>query len=79
MTDTGDFYEDDEPIEDIIAAFDGGEKGVTEPAPELHFVQASTNTGLGCIEIPLAIGFPIARWVTHDGEQANTGNRFVDA
>ncbi len=28
-----DFYEDDEPIEDVIAAFDAGEKGVTRPPP----------------------------------------------
>lgn len=26
-----DFYEDDEPIEDVLAAFDAGEKGLTAP------------------------------------------------
>jgi hypothetical protein len=25
------FYEEDEPVEDVIAAFEAGEKGLTEP------------------------------------------------
>lgn len=28
-----DFYEEDEPLEDLIAAFERGEKGVTAPPP----------------------------------------------
>jgi hypothetical protein len=28
---TGDFYEDDEPIEDVLAAWERGTKGVTAP------------------------------------------------
>jgi hypothetical protein len=29
--DSDDFYEDDEPVEEIMAAFERGEKGVTAP------------------------------------------------
>lgn len=28
---TSDFYEDDEPVETLLAAFDAGEQGVTGP------------------------------------------------
>jgi hypothetical protein len=33
MGDSGDFYEDDEPVEKIRRIFDEGEKGVTGPPP----------------------------------------------
>ena len=29
MATTGEFYEDDEPVEDVLAAFDAGQKVVT--------------------------------------------------
>jgi hypothetical protein len=29
MGQTGDFYEEDEPLEDVLRAFHGGEKGLT--------------------------------------------------
>jgi hypothetical protein len=33
MARRGDFYEDDEPIEEVVAAFDSGEPVVTAPPP----------------------------------------------
>lgn len=46
-----DFYEDDEPIEEVLAAFERGEKGVTRrpgfrivDAPD--FVTTGTNMGV---------------------------------
>ncbi|GLZ55668.1 hypothetical protein [Actinomycetospora sp. NBRC 106378] len=31
MPAVNDFYEDDEPVEDVLAAFEAGEKQLTEP------------------------------------------------
>jgi hypothetical protein len=33
--DDNDFYEDDEPLEDVRAAFEAGERGTTAPPPGL--------------------------------------------
>ena len=35
-----DFYEDDEPVEDVLAAFEAGEEGVTAPPPRLWFPES---------------------------------------
>lgn len=36
MAAPGDFYEDDEPLEDVLHAYEAGEKGVTAPPGELR-------------------------------------------
>jgi len=41
MARRGDFYEDDEPIEDVVAAFDNGEPVVTAPPPATARTAAS--------------------------------------
>ena len=33
MPAVNDFYEDDEPVEDVLAAFEAGEQQLTEPPP----------------------------------------------
>lgn len=40
-----DFYEDDEPVEDVLAAFEGGQKQLTEPPPRGRtlFVDVARN------------------------------------
>lgn len=60
MTDTGisqDFYEEDEPLEDVLAAFDRGQQGVTRPpvivetcglaAPEASTFSRQVGVSLG--------------------------------
>ena len=44
--DQGDFFEEDEPVEDVLAAFESGrDKGVTGPFAGLALVGLSGNTG----------------------------------
>jgi hypothetical protein len=43
--DSDDFYEDDEPLEEIVAAFERGEKGLTAPPPR-GFNETLTVPGL---------------------------------
>lgn len=46
MPDIEDFYEDDEPVEDIIAAWNSGEAGTTSPpVPTFSVMVQSVYTG----------------------------------
>lgn len=43
----GDFYEDDEPLDELLAEFEAGEKGVTGPPPELGSRTVFFDLGTG--------------------------------
>jgi hypothetical protein len=65
--DEEDFYEDDQPVEEVLAAFDRGEKGITWPPPPIvRVVQGSVNTG----GVELFLGFQGGQFVT--GPQINS-------
>jgi hypothetical protein len=68
MVKSGDFYEDDEPVEDLIAAFERGRPLVTSPNPASdtshgwcckHYSLTSSHdvgrptSGCGCVMTPL--------------------------
>ncbi len=36
MTNDDDFYEDDEPVEDVVDAFESGEPGITAPPSAVY-------------------------------------------
>ena len=63
MTDR-DFYEEDEPVEDVIRAFDAGEHGVTSwPQPTFTYIASeSENTAPN--------SFSFVRWVSSDNGSA---------
>jgi hypothetical protein len=42
---TGDFYEDDEPVDEIVAAFESGKIELTAPDLGLSLVGATSNRG----------------------------------
>lgn len=46
-----DFYEDDEPVEDVLAAFNAGEKGYTVPPVPAggHFLKPSVSMSYGSV------------------------------
>jgi len=52
MARRGDFYEDDEPIEDLVAAFDNGEHVVTAPPPTTRGTAASGAPGCDPSSVP---------------------------
>lgn len=56
MSDIDDFYEEDEPVEDVVAAWDSGEKGTTAP-PFYGFsiVTQSVQMGLASAPTPWAV------------------------
>jgi hypothetical protein len=39
----GDFYEEDEPVDDVILAFEDGEKGLTHPPLHSSYYQVTTE------------------------------------
>lgn len=62
-----DFYEADEATEDIVAAFEAGEKGSTSPfLPFYQVVTPSVNTSPSSTEIPVLVGSPVLEWLTND-------------
>ncbi len=73
MEDEG-FFEEDEATEDIVAAFEHGEKGVTaRPAlPLFHFVGESLNEGCYSLVTAPTINNQLARWM--GGGAANVGS-----
>ncbi|HSH59947.1 MAG TPA: hypothetical protein VK988_09965 [Acidimicrobiales bacterium] len=47
VTDANDFYEDDEPVEQIQSAFEGGDKGVTKRPWDVNpLAEAATGTAV---------------------------------
>jgi hypothetical protein len=64
MTDEGGFYEEDEATEDVVAAFQRGEKGVTaRPASPFFFVGESINAGCyAVVSAPPLANHGFARW-----------------
>ena len=58
------FFEDDEPVEDVIRAFNEGRPAVTSPPrQEYAFVAgASSNVGVASIEIPVMVSGPVMQW-----------------
>lgn len=44
MAAAGDFYEDDEPLEDVLNAYDTGEKGVTAPPSAVAHAELGSRT-----------------------------------
>ena len=68
-----DFYEEDEPVEDVAAAFEAGPHGLTAPPlVRLSFVAETANT--------LAVYAPVAAgWVTGSEQSQNTGTITVPA
>jgi hypothetical protein len=78
-----DFYEDDQPVEEVLAAFQQGEKGITGPAmPWSHVVVETTNVGPTGppppIEVPIIGSSQVSQWVTKNEETPNRG-RLVPA
>ncbi len=74
MEDEG-FFEEDEATEDIVAAFEHGEKGVTARRPALplfHFVGESLNEGCYSLVTAPTISNQLARWT--GGGAANVGS-----
>jgi hypothetical protein len=63
------FFEEDERMEDVVAAFATGELGVTAPAFQFSFVTDSLNTGITA-RAPF-----VANWLTANPEATgqNTG------
>lgn len=47
VTAPGDYYEDDEPLEDVLRAYEAGEGGVTAPPPELRSRALFFDPGAG--------------------------------
>ncbi len=57
MNESGDFYEDDQPIEDVLRAFEDGERGITA-APVRSF--------LFTIVVPQVVtaSYQVGEWVS---------------
>jgi hypothetical protein len=79
MTDNenDDFFEEDEPLEDIVAAFEGGEKGVTGPAMpwSYRFVETANRGPTGIqprLEIPVLGSGQVSNWITGEEDIPNT-------
>ena len=70
-----DFYEDDEPVGDVIDAFIRGPQGVTGPAPLAGcLVTPSVNTGA----IVPSLGYNQVGWmVTPDQAVANNNSPLI--
>lgn len=68
------FYEEDEPLEDVVLAFEQGERGVTGPPQQIYaFVSTATgNVGAASVEIPLTVSAPVAQWAPP--QSANAGS-----
>jgi len=68
MPEENDFYEDDEPIDEIVSAFNTGVRGVTR-RPGLNIVISTTNIGNSTCDFPWAVQFfplmgtPVGSWV----------------
>lgn len=53
MSGDGGFYEDDEPVEDVVAAFNAGPHGVTgPPRGQTQTFALTTNTVSGFLTTP---------------------------
>lgn len=53
MSVDGDFYEDDEPVEDVVAAFNAGPHGVTgPPRGQTQMFTLMGNTAAGVVATP---------------------------
>jgi hypothetical protein len=78
MADQGGFYEEDEATEDIVAAFEQSERGVTaRPAfPLFQFVGESLNEGSYTLISAPTVGGQLARW--SDGYAANVASPPAD-
>ena len=60
--DSNSFYEEDEPVEEVVAAFNSGARGVTVPPP-FHVVYESTNiAGSSMIFSTPSLGAPVTEW-----------------
>ena len=72
----GDFYEDDEPLEDIVAAWESSTEGGLTEAPSGLFVYVSVSQNKGMAAADLSnVGFiPIGLggWLTDEETPGNT-------
>ncbi len=68
MADSEDFYEEDEPVEEIIAAFESGEKGLTVGTYE---VIKPNSTFVGSATIMRDPFMPILAVISGNTVQAN--------
>jgi hypothetical protein len=64
-----DFYEEDEPLEEIISAFENGDKGIT--APTVGICLAGPSGNFGCVTIG-EYGAQVGWFVTDAQAVANT-------
>lgn len=68
----GDFYEEDEPLEEVVVAWErSSEGGHTAPPEPFYFVTKSINTGVGTTTIPFTIMPRVAEWVTAERAASN--------
>jgi hypothetical protein len=60
MTNDDDFYEDDEPVEAVLAAFNAGEKGLTAPPVPGggHFLAPISSASYGSV-LEFRAGAPV--------------------